>query len=201
MSQSQIFQLPSNVLEDTHIRSSQTLIAQAATLAGSGYAAILGCGPCTEMPLYRLGTQFERVDLIDLDESALQAVKTRCQQWTDLAGPFTFHHADLTGLISQLEPSARDVVTRATEPLTCLTQLGELLAAATPNFWRPADGELYRLIVCSAVLTQLQATVRACIENLFRARFPEAATALASHEPWRQSIWNFARRLEDAFIQ
>ncbi len=187
-------------IDDTHVHSSMAMIVDAATLAGSENAVILGCGRCTEIPVRHLSTMFNRIDLVDLDDYALEFVETQCQQWEEARNSCTFYHADLTGLISQIEPKAQKIVTSVTQPSSCLDELGQLLISTTPNFWRPLQDEKYNLIVCSAVLTQLQATVRKSVEDIYLNKFPGDSSALSLYKQWRSSIWTFARQLEDAFI-
>jgi hypothetical protein len=78
--------------------------------------------------------------------------------------------------------------------------LGQLLTSTTPNFWKPLKDYKYNLIVCSAVLTQLQASVRKRVGAIFLNRFPEYRSALSLNKSWRGHIWKFARHLEDVFI-
>ena len=54
------------------------MIADAATLAGCGSAAVLGCGRCGEIPVHYLSNMFTRVDLVEIDAAALSAIET---QW------------------------------------------------------------------------------------------------------------------------
>ena len=189
-----------SIIEDTHILSSLEMIAEAAILAGSGCAAVLGCGACTEIPIRQLGERFNRVDLVDLDSARLKVAGAQCRQWKETKATFAFYHADLTGLISQLEPLAHDIAASAATPSACLDDFGQLLTSTTPSFWRSPDEQTYSLVVCSAILTQLQATVRRQLENIFSQRFPAARSELSAYEPWRKSLWNFARRLEETFI-
>jgi len=197
---SETFRIPAASINDTHVRSSIAMIVDAATLAGSGDAAVLGCGKCTEIPVRYLSEIFKRVDLVDLDSDALKSIETQCWQWEEAKNSCVLHHSDLTGLIPEIESNARDIAAKASGPLPCLDRLGELLALATPSFWRSRNNEKYNLLICSAVLTQLQATVRNRIENIFLDRYGGHAFLLSSHEKWRRHIWNFARQLEDGFV-
>jgi hypothetical protein len=185
---------------DTHIESSLTVIAEAAGLAGSGHAAVLGCGTCAEIPVSLLYETFDRVDLVDLDEHVLRVAETRCRSSEETGGSRAFHHADLTGLIPQVVPPAREIAAGTAGPLECLDSLGALLASTTPSFWRPLGAEKYDLIVCSGVLTQLQAAVRGRVESIFLDRFPGQGHVLSTHETWRRRVWGWARQLEAGFI-
>jgi hypothetical protein len=176
------------------------MIIEAAKLAGSGYVAILGCGICGEIPLHFLGETFDHVDLVDLDVQALRLVQERCQLEGEENDTYAFHHTDLTGLISQIEPQVQAIVARASEPLKCLDSLGQLLTSTPANFWQPPQDKKYNLVICSGILTQLQATVRDRVEALFLDRFSDHQAALSDYRPWKELIWEFARQLEDAFI-
>jgi hypothetical protein len=55
-------------------------------------------------------------------------------------------------------------------------------------------------VVCSGVLTQLQAKVRAAADQAFGEKFPGQTRLLQSHRAWRRAGWHMARRLEDAFV-
>lgn len=191
---------PIDVFSDTHILSSVALITEASALADSGSAAVLGCGYCGEIPTRLLNEKFDVLDLVDIDEDALSAVSEQCKHWNDKKNDCRFHHADLTGMIATVTRRATERVTNKNDPIECLEQLGVLLESATPKFWTPPQTERYDLLVCSTLLTQLQAVVRENVERIYLARFPEYAAALVKHEPWRKSAWNFARNLEVKFL-
>ena len=179
--------------------STATLVAEAAQAAQPGRAAVLGCGTCTEIPIRLLNQRFRRVDLVDCDARALDIVRSQCLRWADSKHSYVFHPADLTGLTAQIERGAQELVAEASDPGRCLRSLGELLDSTRPRFWTPSDGEQYSLVVCATVLTQLQAGVREMVEALFLDRFP-GMFALFSDAAWQERVWNFARSLEDAFI-
>ncbi|MGB8463889.1 MAG: hypothetical protein WCE49_03005 [Terrimicrobiaceae bacterium] len=189
-----------DVSAGTHLLASRAMIEEALALVDSGSAAVLGCGRCTEIPVRSLSGKLDRVDLVDFDAEALRLVEVQCQGWTGGQSACCFHCADLTGLIAKLEEEAAELVAKATEPLECLEQLGRSLRSAKPTFWTPPGAARCDLIVCSNVVTQLQATVREVVQRVFLARFPESGVALTTHEPWRQSLWSFARNLESAFL-
>jgi hypothetical protein len=186
---------------DTHFLSSIGLIKDAMLLADSGRVAVLGCGRCSEIPVRLLGKKFDRVDLIDIDRAALEFVEAECRKWDDGREVCKFHCADLTGLIAEVERRASELVANSDDPMACLEQLGMLLERTTPRFWKPADNRQYDLLVCSGVLTQLQASVRERAERIYVGKFSDYAPALSKHESWRVSAWNFARSLEDRFIE
>lgn len=185
-------------MNDQHIARSKTMIADAARLAGSGTAAILGCGRCGEIPLEELGQTFDAIDLIDLDRSALESVATHCHMTNSTT--WRLHEADLTGLIAHLEPRAREIAAASNDPRTCLDRFREMLDATPPDLWRPPHDQRYRLVVCSSILTQLQATTRKVLHGAFISQFPEHGSELSSYEPWRNALWTWARALEDAFL-
>lgn len=200
MASAQTYELPADALVDTHVQSSMAMITEAAELAGSGRAVVLGCGRGAEIPIQSLSERFEQVDFVELDADALRSLVEKCQQLGQTGARRTFYRADLTGLLAQLEPKVEEVLANASQPLTCLRELGRLLSSATPRFWSPPGGEKYNLVICSTVLTMLQAVVRGRVEAAFLARFPDHRQALPHDEEWLASIWDFARRLEDGFI-
>jgi hypothetical protein len=177
------------------------MIAEASALAGSGSAVVLGCGRCGEIPLRLLNQTFDLVDLVDIDRDALAVVDKQCKQWNDEKSACQFHCADLTGMIAAVERRAGELVANAADPNECLEQLGVMLESTPPEFWAPPQGRRYELLVCSTVLTQLQAHVRESVEKIYLGRFPEYAPALLKHKSWCESVWNFARNLEVGFIE
>ena len=89
---------------------------------------------------------------------------------------------------------------RIIRPFFLSVPIGRITGSAKPDFWKRSPVEKYSLVICSAVLTQLQASVRSRVEKVFLDKFPGHASMLSSHQPWKASIWKFARALEDAFI-
>jgi len=191
---------PSEVTAD-HARSSAALIESAARRAGSGGAAVLGCGDCTELAVEDLAASFERLDLVDVNDAALGVVSDRIEADDVLRRVVRIHHADLTGLVARLAPAVRSIIANARDPLACLEDLGTLLTATAPSFWTPPEPGRYTLVVCAGVLTQLQATARQVVEAMYVGAFPEFAFALTTHQAWRRSAWRFARTLEAQFIE
>lgn len=189
------------IAAETHLISSVCMINEAVTLADPGSVVVLGCGRCSEIPIRVLNEKFNKVDLVDVDRAALDFVRAQYEQWNDKKDSFQFHCADLTGMISRVEPRAAELVANAVAPLECLEQLGVLLESTAPEFWAPLNSRRYDLVICSMVLTQLQALVRESVEKIYHGRFPEYEPAVLTHKPWRESLWNFARNLEDGFIE
>ena len=189
------------VAAETHFLSSADMIKEALLLADSRSVAVLGCGRCAEIPIRLLNEKFDRVDLIDIDADALNFVRAKCKQWNDGKNGFRFHHADLTGMIATVERRAAQLVANSADPHECLEQLGNLLTSTPKKFWRPPGRRRYDFLVCSLVLTQLQALVRESVEKIYLGRFPEHAAELTEHKSWRASIWNLARDLEDGFVE
>ena len=192
---------PVDVDADAHVFSSVTMMTEASALAGSGSAVVLGCGRCGEIPIRLLNQTFDVVDLVDIDGDALAVVDEQCNQWNDEKNVCQFHCADLTGMIARVERRASELVANAVDPIECLEQLGVLLESTAPEFWAPPRRQRYDFLVCSMVLTQLQALVRESVEKNYLKRFPEYAPAMLKHKSWCDSAWNFARNLEDGFIE
>jgi hypothetical protein len=176
------------------------MILEAAALAGSGRAAVLGCGPCSDIPLRALGRTFEHIDLVDLDARALQAVEAQYRSWSDATAVCTFHHAELTGLLSRITPSARAIAAEAQDPAACLDRLGRLLVSSKPNFWSPEDGAKYDLVIGSVILTQLEIPSRREVWNSYLQRFPNETPSGSALSGWKRCSWDFARQVENAFI-
>ena len=192
---------PIDVFADTHILSSVAMITKASALAGSGSAVVLGCGYCGEIPIRLLNQTFDVLDLVDIDGAALAVVNTQCKQWHDEKNACRFHCADLTGMIATVERGAGELVANTSDASECLAQLGVLLESTVPEFWVSPQKQRYDFLVCSMVLTQLQALVRESVEKIYLGRFPEYTPALLKHKSWCESVWNFARSLEDGFIE
>lgn len=187
-------------LKDDHIRRSKSMILNTAKLAGRGAAAVLGCGSCTEIPLGEMLDIFDPVDLVELDRKALSAIQRKHDLSDDAQRRLRVHNRDLTGIMAHLEREKGTICSAFDTPSSLLEKLGNFLAAVEPCFWAPAGGGKIDLIVCSAVLTQLQATVRRKAEEMFVDRFPDAAALLRSNKTWKKKLWVFARKLETAFI-
>lgn len=139
--------------------------------------------------------------MVDIDGDALDFVRAECKRWNDARNGYRFHCADLTGMIATVERRAGELVANTVDPIECLEQLGVLLESTAPEFWEPPRKQCYDFLVCSTVLTQLQALVRESVEKIYLERFPEYAPALSTHKSWCESVWNFARNLEDGFIE
>jgi len=184
-----------------HFWSSVSMIKEAMALADSGSVAVLGCGRCAEIPIRLLNQKFDRVDLVDIDRDALNFVRAGCEKWNDERNVYKFHHADLTGVIATVERRAGELVANTVDPIECSEQLGILLERTTPKFWKPAHSRRYDLLVCSGVLTQLQALVRERVEKIYFGKFADYAPSLSQHKSWCESAWHFARNLEDRFIE
>lgn len=190
---------PSEV-RTAYIEESAKWIQMAASVTAGGCAAILGCGNCQEIPLSCLEQTFQHVDFVDIDERAIHVLRDKMTGYRARHDVFQVHHADLTGVSPKLEAAAREVVGEASDPHRCLGELAELLVSASPLFWSAPGGTCYDLVVCSSVLTQLQARVRSVVEAAFLERFQAFAFALRSQEQWRRCAWQFARNLEHGFV-
>jgi hypothetical protein len=184
-----------------HVRQSTAMILDAASKLTGGRAVILGCGRCGEIPIGDLLLLFNSVDFVDQDADALCSIESKIFSNEGPATRCSFEQADLTGLIARLAEDSRAIVEASTDPLKCLEHLAELISDVQPVFWKPRQNTEYQLVVCSSVLTQLQALARKGIEESFLGKFPEHISDLSTNANWRNSIWNFARRIEDAFIR
>jgi hypothetical protein len=195
-----IISIPAQAITDTHAESSRAMITEAAALASAGRVAVLGCGPCRDIPLHALGRTFAHIDLVDLDAQALQFAESQYRSWSDATAACMFHHAELTGLLSRITRSAQTITADASDPVACLEQLGRLLTSTEPNFWAPEHGAKYDLVICSAVLTQLEIPSRRQVWNSYRHRFPCEQLSGSSLNSWNRHSWDFARQVESAFL-
>jgi hypothetical protein len=189
------------IAAETHLLASVCMIKEAMTLADPGSVAVLGCGRCSEIPIRLLNEKFDRVDLIDMDDAALDFVGAKCNEWNDEKNAYRFHCADLTGMMATVVQQAEELVQNAVDPIECLEQLGMLLESTTPEFWEHPEKQRYDFLICSGVLTQLQALVRESVEKIYLERFPQYAPALSELKSWTESVWKFARSLENGFIK
>jgi hypothetical protein len=180
-----------------HIESSKRFILDAARAAGRTSALILGCGRCAEIPVDSLGQRFSRLRFVDADNDALTAVATR---YPDDRGRYEYHRADLTGMIDWIRDEARRIALRDVTPDLMIEQIADRVLSHAPELWSPPSGERFDLVVCSGVLTQLQAKVRAAADQAFGEKFPSQSRLFHSHRAWRRAAWHMARRLEDAFV-
>lgn len=174
------------------------MIADAAELAPPGYALVLGCGQCTEIPVRFLCQRFSQVDLLDANGAVLDELDLRYQTASPPLTRYALHRADLTGLVVRIIPEARKVVASAQSPAACLEALGEVLLAHEPRFWRPPHQESYSLIVGSVMLTQPPAAILKAVGEIFQSYFP--AEWLERYKPWKKVAWQFSRQVEKAFI-
>jgi hypothetical protein len=188
------------IAADTHFLASVCMIKDALALADPGSVAVLGCGRCAEIPVRLLNEKFDRVDLIDIDEAALDFVRAKSREWNDEKNGYHFYCADLSGLMTTVARQAVELVQNAVDPVACLEQLGVLLESTAPEFWEHPQRGGYDFVVCSGVLTQLQALLRESVEKIYLERFPHCASVLSELKSWSESVWNFARNLEDGFI-
>src|SRR5215213_5284329 len=193
------FQISSADLDDAHNLRSAEMILEAAALAKARSIAVLGCGKCADIPIRQLLTISDRLDLIDVDRDALKFMAS--QRFEEATHGCALHHSDLTGLLPLAESTAQSLVANASDPVDCLDGLARWLTETAPNFWRPPRREQYDLVICSAVLTQLQAGVRERLERLFTDKFAACADLLHSHAGWKDSVWKFARKIETAFVE
>lgn len=193
------FQLSLKDLADTHNADSSQMILEAAALARPRHVAVLGCGTCVDIPIRELKALGCRLNLVDMDGAALKSVKSR--YFNEPGDSHTLYQSDLTGLIPQMELQLEDDVCTSSDPLHCLDTLAEWLTATTPVFWQPPRHEKYDLLICSAVLTQLQARVRQHLESMFLTKFSSHARLLHLSPRWRNSVLKFARKIETAFVQ
>src|SRR3990170_1997316 len=165
-----------------HIRSSRRFILDAADATGQTSILILGCGRCAEIPVDSLGQRFSRLLFVDADVDALTAVAAR---YADHRARYEYHQADLTGMIGWIRDEARRIALRDVTPELMIEQLADRVLSHAPELWSPPSGERFDLVVCSGVLTQLQAKVRAAADQAFGEKFPGQTRLLQSHRAWR----------------
>lgn len=186
---------------ETHKTKSVELINTAAELASSNSAIVLGCGLCAEIPVRELSQRFESLELLDADGRALEQVFQQSKTWQVPLQQNRIYHADITGLLEKIDRKIPEFVADNPDPFSFLLLCAKWLDTAKPEFWRSNAGKRYDLIIVSTVLTQLQALLRERIECIFSQHYPNSMKPLDNFQPWLDSIWQFARRLETGFIR
>jgi len=191
-------QIPIRSLVDDHIESSHRFILEASgAVSNSAAALVLGSGNCGEIPVALLQSRFGKVCFVDVDLDALKALAARHHEQR---GRCEYRRADLTGMIGSIAAGARQVAATASDAPSMLDELATLLMSTVPRFWVPPDDQRYDLLICSGILTQLQAKVRSAAEQVFRLKYHDGLELLSSHHGWRRATWHVARRLEDGFV-
>ena len=190
---------PIEIQTDFHTYESKRIIIEACQNSHDEAAVILGCGRCGEIPLRELANRFQKIDLLDINGKALQFVEQETITWNS-KNKLKFYHDDLTGVMANVQSEAQQIVSENANPMICLRQLGDLLKTTKYNFWTSPEKKKYDLVICSMVLTQLQAVVRESIEKIYLQRFPNCLDALTSDVVWCKALWSFARDIEEEFI-
>ncbi len=186
-------------LEVNHIAMSKRMIRKAYGLTDRGSVLVLGCGSCKEIPIEAL-IAASPLHLVDIDGEALRGVRDDlASKGMDLDG-VTFTNEDITGLIAPLSREVEAALTTTSDAHDACRRLAHLLDHAEMAFWSPRHGTRYSLIVCSLVLTQLQAVALSRLEGIFLKHYPAGRSVLAAHKDWNHTKFRFARRLEEAFV-
>ncbi|MGA1867319.1 MAG: hypothetical protein ACMUJM_02115 [bacterium] len=193
------FELPLTLINEAntwqHIQNSGYLIEKAMEMAAPERIAVLGCGRCREIPLPLLMRRCNRIYLVDTDLSALRDVESK---FSCDPPRLEFFAEDLTGLIPYVEAKAPEITRESRNPEECLAALGELLLEAKPRFL--AFPKKFDLVICSAMLSQLQAKIKRATLETFPQKFGPGYPGINTNKKWMKDLWNFARRLEHAFI-
>lgn len=182
-----------------HVATSKQMISKAYELADRGGVLVLGCGSCKEIPIETL-VAASQLHLVDINEDALRGVRgDLTAKGMDLDG-VTFTNEDIMGLIARLSSEVEAALPTTSDAHDACELLVHLIDHAEMAFWSPENRTRYSLIVCSLVLTQLQAVALARLEDVFLTHYPAGRVALATHKGWSRARFAFARRLEEAFV-
>ncbi len=182
-----------------HLAESRRLIGRAGAQANPWRAALLGAGPCSEIPLAQLATRFEQVLVNDIDASTLERALADVPLEASLRAKISLLPADLTGLTEPLLAAIDSLLNSAADASEAIEQMSAQLDAAMPATTLPLEGR-YDMLVASCVLSQLHFGLAHGAEERFARRFADAATALRDSPRWTAALASLARRMEHAFL-
>lgn len=196
-----MYTIPILELKDTHVGSSSSMISEAIAYAGAyDHAVILGCGYCTEIPVGEVRCIFRNTDLVERDGDVLGVLEKNIGQEEEPGHVLSFYHADVTGAIASAGREGLKAIEYCDDANECLDHFAEILNNLRPDFWKPSHGQLYDLIICSVVLTELEKNIRQKLVDVFAEKFSDCTDLLSTYQPWREASWDLARRLETDFI-
>jgi hypothetical protein len=172
------------------------MILRAATLVPAGRALILGAGACDEIPLEQLAARFSRVTINDIAgepmERALAALPAAAR------GKVEVDVADLTGATAAALERIEAALVACGDAEAAIARMSEVVAgqAAGPL---PFAGH-YDLIVASALLSQLHIGLTQRAAELFERRFAGQRETLRAAPAWTSAVYEYARRVEQRFV-
>ncbi len=195
-----LFSLDPKTTNENHISMSNSLIMEAYRLIDQKMVLVLGCGQCKEIPIESLIIS-SYVDLIDLDREALQKLRVNLTSNCCLnLERVSFVWEDITGFIVSLSKEVENCFQTAGGAEKSLRMVTNLLDSAKMSFWTSPVGYQYTLIICSLLLTQLQAFVLSKLERIFIKFFPKDRGMLCTDTDWIKAKFRLARKLEEAFV-
>lgn len=195
----QYFLLDPKTINEHHVSMSHSLITDTYRLTDQKRVLILGCGRCREIPIEKL-VDSACIDLIDIDGDALQKVRDDLTSTGINLKGVSFLNEDITGSIASLSEETDKLLKTSSDSHKSLTILTDLIDNARTVFWTPTAKYPYTLILCSLLLTQLQAFILSRLEGIFLEHFPKSRDILYAHQDWIKAKFRFARRLENGFV-
>jgi hypothetical protein len=199
MPQENYFSLNVKTINENHFSMSKALIMEAYRLVNQQMVLVLGCGHCKEIPIRDMVDALH-MDMVDLDEGTLQELRGDLMSIGINLKKVSFHSEDITGSIAPLSEEAEKALKASSDAHKSLTILSNIIGNARPDFWTPTAKYPYNLVLCSLLLTQLQAFILSKIERIFIETFPESKDILRTHQDWIDAKFGFSRRLENGFV-
>lgn len=184
--------------ECRHVAESRRLILAAAAAVKPGRAAVLGAGPCREIPLAELAERFEHVTLNDIEPETISQAMASVQLPAGLAGRIELDTSDLTGVTQAVLGQIDDTLATAGDPAAAIAAMTTIVEQQPPGLV-PLAGP-YDMIVASCLLSQLHQPLVDQIGRRFAARFPESNKLPEISPQWKQALFNLARRMEARFV-
>ena len=184
-------------INDSHISNSNSSILESYHYADLDSILNLGCGECNEINLMNLKNSLH-IDLVDIDKKVLKYLRGNISSSCNYKGISIFNE-DITGSIANLSESAENYI-KTKNDHESLKSLQYLVDNININFWVPPGGYKYTLIICSLLITQLQANLISALENVFLKYFPDYKNELSSNSDWIKTKYRFTRNLEQAFV-
>jgi hypothetical protein len=183
---------------DEHASQSRRLILSAAAQVAPGRAIVLGAGRCDEIPLAELAHQFGHLVLNDSEQPLLDEALARENLPPEVRKKIQLDVRDLTGVTDSLLEKCAEQLAAAPDEPAAINSLIQVIEAAALS---PAIGSpQYDLVVASCVLSQLHVALVQQAVELFGRQFAGREEILRGDPRWSMAVYQFARRVEERFI-